>query len=191
MFRSYSSRVLLLLAEIFVYGISCAKLFPFPPSSFLFFSFLSPFSLQRFALIVVEAYSSPASPVKGTISRRRKEKRILPRRARVSIAGAPCLKERFGGFQRTFDPFFFAGTTNIPSITIFLEGREIGGEQRWMVSRRFWSLSQPPAPLELDVLRVSFPPSLASLPISRSLDAKRSSRLAAGQRHGGSLPCAF
>lgn len=167
------------------------EVIPFSPLlfSFLFFSLSVLFTTFRFnrrrSLFI------PRLPRKGYNFKAAKRKANSPPSRARSIAGAPCLKERFGGFQRTFDPFFFAGTTNIPSITIFLEGRGIGGEQRWMVSRRFWSLSQPPAPLELDVLRVSFPPSLASLPISRSLDAKRSSRLAAGQRHGGSLPCAF
>lgn len=122
MFRSYSSQVVL-LAEIFVYGISYAKLFPF----FLSLFFPSPFSSQRFALIVVEAYSTPAIPVKGyNFQAGEKKSECSPRFNRandINHAGRAFFEGEVWRFQRTFDPFFFAGTTNIPSITIFLEGR--------------------------------------------------------------------
>lgn len=151
MFRSYSSRVVL-LAEILVYGISCVT--PFSLSSFLFFS-LCNVSFNR-----PRSLFNPRLPRKG-YNFKRKGKRILPR---VSIApttrttDAPSLKERFGRggrFQRTFDPFFFAGTTNISSITIFLEGRAGDRESSVGCFRVDSGLSPPPAPLELDVLHLS------------------------------------
>lgn len=123
----------------------------------LLFPFL--FSLQRFALIVLEACSTPASPAKGTISSRRKGKRILPR---VSIApttrttDAPSLKERFG--RRGRFPFFvwslfLRGDDKYPEYYNISGGA--GRESSVGCSRVDSGLSPPPAPLELDVLHLS------------------------------------
>lgn len=80
--------------------------------------FFYPFPSQRFALIVVEAYS-PSLTSKGWNSKAAgKGKRISPPRFNrdTNDAARSFFEKRAFGrrvrFQRTFDPLFFAGTTN-------------------------------------------------------------------------------
>lgn len=93
---------------------------PFFSLSFLSLSVL----LTSFRFNRRRSLFNPRHPRKGyNFQTGEKESECSPRFNRandINHAGRAFFE---GEVWRTFDPFFFAGTTNIPSITIFLEGR--------------------------------------------------------------------